>query len=59
MRKMLATTEDFERYMNFKRPIVVLFNSEKEEGVITSHNDFTVKVNGNYFGRESCEFWSK
>ncbi|MCG7377419.1 hypothetical protein MH215_10465 [Paenibacillus sp. ACRSA] len=57
MKKMLATTGDFERYINFKRPIVVLFTGEKEEGVITSHNEYAVKVNGNYYVRESCVFW--
>lgn len=59
MRRKLVTTGDFERYMNFKRPVIVIFEGDKKEGIIMSQNEYTVKVNGEYFVKEYCTFWSK
>lgn len=59
MKKMLVTSGDFERYMNFKRPVIVIFEGDKQEGLITSHNDYAVKVNGEYFVKACCRLWTK
>lgn len=57
IRKILKCREEFERYMNFKRSVIVIFDGEEKQGYIESHNEYAVKINGEYFIKNCCTFW--
>jgi hypothetical protein len=52
------TNDDLTRYMNFKVPVRVTFYDVVEDGVIEFHDDYLVKINGNYFVKDVCSFWA-
>ncbi|UHA72049.1 hypothetical protein [Paenibacillus sp. 481] len=56
--KKLLNNDDLERMMVFKRPVRVVFDDIEEVGLIESHNDTTVKINGSYFMKNSCQFYA-
>ncbi|CAG7648181.1 hypothetical protein PAECIP111802_04145 [Paenibacillus allorhizosphaerae] len=56
-RKPLAH-DDLARYMYFKVPVRLTFYDIVEDGIIEFHDDFIVKINGNYFVKNACSFWA-
>jgi hypothetical protein len=57
-RKRIKDQGDFERYMIFNRPITGIFEDVEDTGYIESHNKTFVKLNGSYYVKANCEFWS-